>query len=153
MEGPALNANLNQVAIETIEIAHGVSSAPENGRGVQRMTASSWTSSSRTTCCILELANLADRPALDVACSFDPPLVDALGRDVSELRVFRRVEFLGPGRRVRTLLDSVPGYFDAGRPGASPSPSSTSGRGRPAARRRSYTTSSSTASWPTASEA
>jgi hypothetical protein len=59
----------------------------------------------------LELANLSDRPALNVACSFDPPLVDAQGRDVSELRVFRHVEFLGPGRRVRTLLDSVPGYF------------------------------------------
>jgi hypothetical protein len=59
----------------------------------------------------LELANLADRPARNVACSFDPPLVDAIGREVSELRLFRRVEFLGPGRRVRTLLDSVPGYF------------------------------------------
>jgi hypothetical protein len=60
----------------------------------------------------LELANLADRPALNVTCSFDPPLVDVQGRDVSELRLFRRVEFLGPGRRVRTLLDSVPGYFE-----------------------------------------
>jgi len=59
----------------------------------------------------LELANLADRPALDVTCSFDPPLVDVQGRDVSQLRLFRRVEFLGPGRRLRTLLDSVPGYF------------------------------------------
>jgi hypothetical protein len=59
----------------------------------------------------LELANLADRPALNVTCSFDPPLVDAQGRDVSELRLFGRVEFLGPGRRVRTLLDSVAGYF------------------------------------------
>jgi hypothetical protein len=59
----------------------------------------------------LELANLADRPALNVACSFDPALVDLQGRDVSELRLFRRVEFLGPGRRLRTLLDSVPGYF------------------------------------------
>jgi hypothetical protein len=59
----------------------------------------------------LELANLADRPALEVTCSFDPPLVDVQGRDVSELRLFRRVEFLGPRRRVRTLLDSVPGYF------------------------------------------
>jgi hypothetical protein len=45
----------------------------------------------------LELANLADRPALNVGCSFDPPLVDAQGRDVSELRLFRYVEFLGPG--------------------------------------------------------
>jgi hypothetical protein len=59
----------------------------------------------------LELANLADRPALEVTCSFEPPLVDVQGRDVSELRVFRRVEFLGPRRRLRTLLDSVPGYF------------------------------------------
>ncbi len=60
----------------------------------------------------LELANLADRPALSVMCSFDPPLIDVQGRDVSELRLFRRVEFLGPGRRVRTLLDSVAGYFE-----------------------------------------
>jgi hypothetical protein len=59
----------------------------------------------------LELVNLADRPALEVTCSFDPPLVDVQGRDVSQLRLFRRVEFLGPGRRLRTLLDSVPGYF------------------------------------------
>jgi hypothetical protein len=63
----------------------------------------------------LELANLADRPALNVRCAFDPPLVDVEGRDVSELRVFRHVEFLGPRRRVRTLLNSVPGYFALGR--------------------------------------
>jgi hypothetical protein len=64
----------------------------------------------------LELANLADRPALNVRCSFDPPLVDAQGRDVSKLHLFRYVEFLGPRKRVRTLLDSLPGYF--GRKGA-----------------------------------
>ena len=64
----------------------------------------------------LELANLSDRPALDVRCSFDPTLVDAQGRDVSELRVFRHVEFLGARRCLRTLLDTVPGYF--GRTGA-----------------------------------
>ena len=59
----------------------------------------------------LELANLAGRPALAVACTFDPPLVDAAGRDVSKLRLFKKMEFLGPERRVRTLLDSAPGYF------------------------------------------
>ena len=64
----------------------------------------------------LELANLADRPALNVRCSFDPPLIDLQGRDVSELRVFRRVEFLASRRCLRTLLDSVTGYF--GRDGA-----------------------------------
>ena len=59
----------------------------------------------------LELANLSDRPALNVACRFDPPLVDLQGRDVSKLPLFTRVEFLGPGRRIRTLLDSTAGYF------------------------------------------
>jgi hypothetical protein len=59
----------------------------------------------------LELVNLADRPALNVACSFDPPLVDVEGRDVSQLRLFRAMEFLGPARRVRTLLDSLAGHF------------------------------------------
>jgi hypothetical protein len=64
----------------------------------------------------LELANLASRPALSVTCTFDPPLVDAAGRDVAKLRLFRRMPFLGPERRVRTLLDSVPGYFARGAP-------------------------------------
>jgi hypothetical protein len=59
----------------------------------------------------LELANLADRPALNVACSFEPPLVDVQGRDVSKLTLFRQVAFLGPRRRIRTLLDSTAGYF------------------------------------------
>ena len=63
----------------------------------------------------LELANLADRPALNVACSFDPSLVDVRGRNVSELRLFRNVAFLGPRRRLRTLLDSLPGYFAGAR--------------------------------------
>ena len=31
----------------------------------------------------LELANLSDRPALNVACNFDPPLVDLEGRIVN----------------------------------------------------------------------
>jgi hypothetical protein len=59
----------------------------------------------------LELANLADRPALDVACAFDAPIVDVEGRDVTQLRLFRGVELLGPRRRIRTLLDSLAGYF------------------------------------------
>jgi hypothetical protein len=68
----------------------------------------------------LELANLADRPALAVTCTFDPPLVDAAGRDVGTLRLFKKMEFLGPDRRVRTLLDSVPGYFARRRPPTRP---------------------------------
>jgi hypothetical protein len=59
----------------------------------------------------LELANLADRPAVNVECTFEPPLVDLEGRDVSKLPLFRHVEFLGPRRRIRTLLDSNAAYF------------------------------------------
>ena len=59
----------------------------------------------------LELANLSDRPALSVNCMFDPPLADLQGRDVSALPLFRHVEFLGPRRTIRTLLDSTHGYF------------------------------------------
>ena len=59
----------------------------------------------------LELANLSERSALNVSCSFEPELVDLQGRNVSELALFRRIEFLGPGRRIRTLLDSSAGYF------------------------------------------
>jgi hypothetical protein len=65
----------------------------------------------------LELANLGRRPALAVSCTFEPPLVDAAGRDVAKLRLFKKMEFLGPERRVRTLLDSVPGYFARKAPG------------------------------------
>ena len=59
----------------------------------------------------LELANLSDRPALNVGCTFKPPLVDVQGRDVAELALFRRLEFLAPRRRIRTLLDSTAQYF------------------------------------------
>jgi len=59
----------------------------------------------------LELANLSDRPALNVGCRFDPGLVDLQGRDVSKLALFSRVQFLGSGRRIRTLLDSTAGFF------------------------------------------
>ena len=40
------------------------------------------------------------------------------GRDLSKLALFQRVEFLGPRRQIRTLLDSTAGFFarsDAGR--------------------------------------
>jgi len=64
----------------------------------------------------LELVNLADRPALNVSCAFEPSLVDVDGRDVSELALFRRVHFLAPRRRIRTLLDSSAAFFTRDQP-------------------------------------
>ena len=46
----------------------------------------------------LELANLADRPALNVALLVRPPLVDVQGRDVSEL-LLSATSVARPGRR------------------------------------------------------
>jgi hypothetical protein len=60
----------------------------------------------------LELANFGDRPAVDVRSSFEPALLDAHGRDVSELLLFRRLAFLAPGRRIRTLLGPSSDHSD-----------------------------------------
>ena len=61
----------------------------------------------------LELVNLGDDPAVDVTSSFEPALVDAHGRDVSELLLFRRLGFLAPGRRIRTLLGPSSAYSES----------------------------------------
>ena len=60
----------------------------------------------------LELVNLGNRAALDVACSFKPRLVDAQGRDVGELRLFHALAFLAPNRRIRTLLGASSEYAE-----------------------------------------
>ena len=60
----------------------------------------------------LELVNLGDRAAFDVACSFKPRLVDAQGRDVGELRLFQRLAFLAPNRRIGTLLGPSSEYAE-----------------------------------------
>jgi hypothetical protein len=59
----------------------------------------------------LVLANIDDQPALRVRATFDRSIVDASGRDVTRLALFTRCEFLGPGRIIRTLLDTRGGYF------------------------------------------
>jgi len=66
----------------------------------------------------LELANLADRPALHVGCTFDPPLTDVQGRDVSGLPLFRHVEFLAPAAGSAPCSIPVPAISPASRRGA-----------------------------------
>jgi hypothetical protein len=56
--------------------------------------------------------NISSRPALRVHIAFDPPFKGLGGTvSVSELPLFRNIEFLAPGRSIRTLLDSSAGYF------------------------------------------
>ena len=59
----------------------------------------------------LELGNLSDRPALGVSCVFEPTLTDGAGRDVSKLPLFRAVDYLGPRRTIRTLLDTSAAFY------------------------------------------
>jgi hypothetical protein len=60
----------------------------------------------------VELRNLGDAPALKVRCTFDKPFRGLGGaRAMNELRLFRALEFLAPGRAVRTLLDTSSAYF------------------------------------------
>jgi len=59
----------------------------------------------------LALANIDDQPVFRVRARFDRGILDAGGRDVTRLALFRRCAFLAPGRAIRTLLDSRAGYF------------------------------------------
>lgn len=60
----------------------------------------------------VELRNLGAEPALKVRCRFDKPFRGLGGsRAINELKLFRGLEFLAPGRTIRTLLDTSAAYF------------------------------------------
>jgi hypothetical protein len=63
----------------------------------------------------LAVANIGDAPALAVTCRFRRKLRGLGGtQDVSKLPLFENIAFLGPGREIRTLLDSSAAYFARG---------------------------------------
>ena len=63
----------------------------------------------------LSVANIGDRPALDVQTTFNRKLVGLGGtKDVAGLPLFRNIPFLAPGKEIRTLLDSAPVLVRAG---------------------------------------
>jgi hypothetical protein len=65
----------------------------------------------------LALSNIGDAPAVGVSFELEPRLRGLGGtRDVAELALLRNVEFLAPGREIRTLLDSSAAYFGRGEP-------------------------------------
>ena len=60
----------------------------------------------------LVVANIGERPALGAQVRFDKPFRGLGGSvEVSALRLFRRIEFLPPGKEIRTLLDASSAYF------------------------------------------
>jgi len=60
----------------------------------------------------LVVANIGDRPALAAQVRFEQRFHGLGGStEVSALRLFRRIEFLPPGKEIRTFLDASAAYF------------------------------------------
>ncbi len=60
----------------------------------------------------LVVRNIGDGPASAVRCKFAQPFHGLGGTtEMSALPLFRKLEFLGPGREIRTLLDTTAAYF------------------------------------------
>ena len=58
------------------------------------------------------VANISERPALKVSCRFEPAFHGLGGSvEVSRLPLFRNIEYLAPGKEIRTLVDSSAAYF------------------------------------------
>jgi hypothetical protein len=67
----------------------------------------------------LVLENLGDEPAHSVRVRFEEPLTGLGGeRRIDRLQLFRRLEFLGPRRRIRVFLDRLALFFARGEPTA-----------------------------------
>jgi hypothetical protein len=65
----------------------------------------------------IAVGNIGAAPAYAVSVAFDRPFRGFGGeRDVSRLALFKRIEFLAPGRRIETLLDSSRSYFQRREP-------------------------------------
>lgn len=60
----------------------------------------------------LSVSNIGEVPALRVSCTFGGELRGLGGtRNLAELPLFRNIEFLAPGKEIRTLLDASAAYF------------------------------------------
>jgi hypothetical protein len=58
------------------------------------------------------VANIGERPALKVACRFEPGFHGLGGSvEISRLPLFRNIEYLAPHKEIRTLVDSSAAYF------------------------------------------
>lgn len=65
----------------------------------------------------IDVVNLGELPAHRVRVRFEPPFRGAGGtRKTSSLSLFRRLDFLAPGKRIRAFLDRSDTYFARGEP-------------------------------------
>jgi len=63
------------------------------------------------------LKNIGKRSAYSVSTVFDKPLVGLGGqKSISDLQLFRCVEFVPPGKEFSQLVDPIANWFQQGRP-------------------------------------
>ena len=63
------------------------------------------------------ITNIGTEPAYSVRVEFDPPIVGFGGtKEISAQPLFSQLEFLPPGKSIRTLVDSSASYFSGGQP-------------------------------------
>ena len=59
-----------------------------------------------------ELSNHGSVPATRVTTKFGTPVIAPDSEtDLTQLQVFRKTEFLAPGKTIRVFVDTVPSYF------------------------------------------
>jgi len=65
----------------------------------------------------LSVRNIGSRPVHRASVTFDQPVIGLGGdREISALPLFKNIEFLAPGREIRTLLDTSASYFGRHQP-------------------------------------
>ena len=65
----------------------------------------------------IAVKNIGARPAYSIRVSFSHKLMGMAGAiEVSALALFSQLEFLAPGREIRTLLDRSASYFQSKQP-------------------------------------
>jgi len=65
----------------------------------------------------LSVRNIGSRPVHHVSVTFDQPITGLGGdREISALPLFKNIEFLAPGREIRTVLDTSASYFGRRQP-------------------------------------
>ena len=65
----------------------------------------------------MSIKNIGDEPAFGVSVEFDKPIRGVAGRRIiSELPLFKKIEFLAPAKEIETFVDTSGAYFARGEP-------------------------------------
>ena len=65
----------------------------------------------------IAVKNIGERPAFKVWTQFDKEIVGVAGeKTISDLALFKCIEFMPPQKEIRTFLDSSASYFDRHEP-------------------------------------